>query len=100
MRHVIIAAALLLTACQTAPPATVVVGSVKPVEIRVPVVQPCLEPGSVEALPGSAMPPRTADVEALAAGAYADLLRYRELAERQRALLAACASVTPPKGQP
>lgn len=90
---------LLLASCQTAPP-QVVIGSAKPVEIRVPVVQPCLAQTDIESMPATAMPPRTENVEALAAGAYADATRYRELARRQQEQLKACASVNPQGAKP
>ncbi len=86
--------ALLLAGCQTVPAPQVVVGTVKPIEIRVPVVQPCIEPSKIEALPATSMPPRTADIEALANGAAADLLRYRELARKQNEMLLGCSKLT------
>jgi hypothetical protein len=81
-----------LAGCQTQPQRELQ-PSAPAVEVKVPVPVPCVDAESVDQLPATAMPPRTAGTDALAAGAAADLLRYRELARRQREILLACSKV-------
>jgi hypothetical protein len=86
--------AVLLTGCQTAPlKPTVVTGAVDEIKVNTVVVQPCVDPSKIQAVPPSAMPPRTADVDALADGAYADAIRYREIARKQNEQLIACSKL-------
>lgn len=96
MRAFAVVLCALLTACATAPTPSVVVGKAEPIRIEVPVVVPCIDPAQIEPLPASSMPPRTAGVAELAAGAAADVIKYRELARKQAEMLKACAS----KGAP
>jgi hypothetical protein len=83
---------IVLAGCQTTP-APPLINSAPVVEAKVPVVASCVDEASIDPLPPTAMPPRTAGTDALAAGAAADLLRYRELARRQREILLACSKV-------
>jgi hypothetical protein len=89
--------ALCLTGCATAPAPSVVVGKAEPIRIEVPVSGPCIDQSQIEPVPPSSMPPRTAGVAELAAGAAADVMKYRELAHRQAAMLKACAQKQEPK---
>ena len=88
----LVAILTLLAGCATAPAPSVVVGRAEPVRIEVPVVVPCVDPAQIEPLPPSSMPPRTAGVAELAAGAAADVIKYRELARKQADMLRACAA--------
>jgi hypothetical protein len=90
-------ACLLLAGCATAPAPSVVVGKAEPVRVEVPVIVPCIDPKQIEPVPNSSMPPRTAGVAELAAGAAADVIKYRELAHKQAAMLKACAQKQEPK---
>lgn len=83
---------LLLAGCQTVPPAQIV-SSAPVTEAKTAVIAPCVE--DVDPLPQTAIPPRTAGTDALAAGAAADLVRYRELARKQREILLGCAKAKP-----
>lgn len=80
-----------LGACATAPAPSVVVGRAEPVRIEVPVSVPCIDPAQIEPIPQSSMPSRSAGVAELAAGAAADVIKYRELARKQAEMLKACA---------
>lgn len=88
--------ALLLAGCATAPAPSVVVRSAEPIRIEVPVVRPCIDPSQIEAIPPSSMPRRDAGVAELAAGAAADVIKYRELARKQAEMLKACAKQEKP----
>lgn len=92
---IFVALIAVLAGCQTVEPRTVI-GSAPSTVVTVPVIRPCLEPGQVEPLPTAVMPPRTSDIETLAAGAEADARTFRELAKRQHELLRACAGATVP----
>lgn len=87
MTRLLLIAVAVLAGCATAP---------KPQPLataNIAVVAACVDEGSIDPLPDTAMPARTAGPDALAAGAAADLLRYRELARRQQEMLRACAKV-------
>jgi PBP1b-binding outer membrane lipoprotein LpoB len=88
-----LAVCLLLAGCVTAPAPSVVVGKAEPVRIEVPVVVPCIDQAQIDPVPPSSMPPRTAGVAELAAGAAADVMKYRELAQKQQMMLRACAQL-------
>src|SRR6188472_312350 len=83
----------LLAGCATTQPQPIAIGTAPPLPaVQVPVFKPCIDAAQLEPDPPSAMPPRTAGIAELAAGAAADALRYRELARRRGELLKACAS--------
>lgn len=60
-------------------------------EAKVPVAVSCVNADDIPPLPPTAMPPRTAPPDALAAGAAADLIVLRERARLLREQLLACA---------
>ena len=82
---------LMLAGCATAPAPSVVVGKAEAVRVEVPVSVPCIDPTQIEPIPPSSMPSRSAGVAELAAGAAADVIKYRELARKQADMLKACA---------
>lgn len=84
--------AMSCTGCAQEPPRTVV-QSAKPIEIPVVVVEPCLAPGQIPALPANAMPGPRADVEALANGNAANVERVLGILKTQRELLEGCAKL-------
>jgi hypothetical protein len=61
------------------------------IPIKVPVLVPCIEPSAIPTIPATAMPPKTAGIEAMANGAAVDALTYRNLAQQQNDLLRSCA---------
>lgn len=88
----LIAILLILAGCATLPQPSVVLGTAKPLPpVQVPVAVPCITDAQRPEVPPSSMPPRTAGVAELAAGAAADALKYRELARLQNEMLKACA---------
>ncbi len=97
MRTAAIAAAIALAGCATAPERAPLLTEVRRIEIKVPVKEPCVDPRDIEPLPGSAMPPKGADVDQLANGAVVDATRLLELARRQQDMLKACAKLSTTK---
>lgn len=86
-----LAICFLLAGCATAPAPSVVVGKADAIRVDVPVSVPCIDPAQIEPIPPSSMPSRSAGVAELAAGAAADVIKYRELARKQADMLKACA---------
>lgn len=74
-----------------------VVSRIEQRDVAVPIHVACVEAKDVEELPPSAMRPE-GDVAALAAGAAVDLKTLRRFAQRQQALLRACAVADQTKG--
>jgi hypothetical protein len=74
-------------------PTRTVVEAAKPIEIPVVVVEPCLTPGQIPALPRNLMPGPTATVEPLANGNAANVENVKTLIETQRKLLEGCAKL-------
>ena len=86
-----------LAGCESLQTRAPLLTEVRTVEVKVPVVQPCIDGSTIEALPPSSMPPRGSGVDQLANGAAVDLLRLSELARKQREMLLACSKLTKEK---
>lgn len=89
-----------LAACQMLPKQPERIQSQPLTEAKVPVAVSCIDVASIAPLPTTSMPPRAAPPDALAAGAAADLIVWRERARLLREQLLACAQAPKQGGTP
>lgn len=91
IRSLIVLLVAALAGCQMLPKGPERIQAQPLTEAKVPVAVSCVNLEDIPPLPPTAMPPRTAAPDALAAGAAADLIVLRERARLLREQLLACA---------